>query len=293
MATTLTQEPAFSPEVQAAVDRFVGLILSDLRNKRLVLPTLPAVAVQVREAVKDQGSSTTRIARIVSTDTALSARLVQLANSAFYRRMAATDSLPSAITRLGDQVVRTLVTSLLMRPQFETRIPELRSRAEALWLHSAEVAALSAALARRVHTLSVDEAMLAGLVHDIGAMPLLARAEEFPVLLGHPPALEPVIEMLHGAIGKLILETWQFPPAIAEVAAEHEDLGRYSSEVDYVDIVTVANLHSYLGKRHRLAQVAWSDVPAFGKLGLSPDQSLALFEETRAEIAELKMILQG
>jgi HD-like signal output (HDOD) protein len=281
------------PEVQEAVDRFVARILADLKGNSLRLPTLPPVVVRVHEAVESVDGSAARIARIVSADATLASRLIQIANSAIYHGQPAVENVQMAITRLGDRAVRGVIMSLGMRQLFQTGLLALRARVETLWLHSAEVAALSAVLARRAMSLSVDEAMLAGLVHDIGALPLIAHAEEYPVLLGHPPALEPVIERLHGPIGRLILETWQFPPEIVEVASEHEDLGRYSARVDYTDIVTVANLHSYLGKPHRLARVNWDEVPAFGKLGLTPEQSLMLFQQTREEIAGLRKILQG
>ncbi len=293
MSAEPDQPPSFGPEVGQAVDRFIALILDDLRHGRLRLPTLPEVVLRVREAVENPHGSAARVARVVSADAALTARLVQIANSALYHGQAPVENVQAAITRIGDRAVRSVVSGLMMRQMFQTRVTLLRERAERLWLHSAEVAALSAVLSRRVMTLSADEAMLAGLVHDIGAMPLIDRAEEFPVLLGHPPALDPVIERLHGPIGKLILETWQFPPEISEVAAGHEDLGRMSARVDYVDLVTVANLHAHLGTPHRLGRADWSTIPAFGKLNLTPDQSVALFAEARADVAQLKRILHG
>lgn len=289
----MSSADALSPELQETVNRFIAVILNDIKNNCLKLPTLPEVATKVRSAVDNENSSTSQIAKVISTDTALTARLIQVANSPLYRARTPIDNVQSSITRLGMKTVRDLVTSLLMKQLYQTKSPMLRKRAEQLWLHSSEVAALSGLLARRYTSLSADEAMLAGLVHDIGAMPLIVRAEEFPTLVQNPAALEHAIETLHPQIGKLILETWHFPPGVVDAAAEHEQLDRYSAEVDYVDVVMVANLHSYMGKQHRLSKTDWGNVPAFGKLGLTPDQSLELMESTREEVAELKKVLAG
>jgi putative nucleotidyltransferase with HDIG domain len=289
----MSTDAAHSAEVQDTINRFIAVILKDLKSNCLKLPTLPSVAMRVREAVESDNSSTVQIARLISADAALSARLIRVANSPLYRGRTPIESVPMAVTRLGTRTVRDLVVSLIMQQLFQTRSPMLRAHMERLWLHSTEVAALSSLLARRFTSLSVDEAMLAGLLHDIGALPLIVRAEEFPVLLGNEAALDQVIEQLHTQIGKLILETWQFPPGICAAAGEHEQLDRYSAEVDYVDVVIVANLHSYMGTTHRLAKVSWGDIPAFGKLGLRPEESVAVLEETRAEREELKKLLQG
>jgi putative nucleotidyltransferase with HDIG domain len=285
----------FTPDarVQESINRFIEVTLNDIKHDCLKLPTLPEVALRVRREVESNNSSTAKVARVIASDAALSARLIQVVNSPLYRARTPIDSVPLAVTRLGMKVVRDLVVGLIMKQLFNPRSSVLRARMERLWLHSTEVAALSGLLARRFTSLSADEALLAGLLHDIGAMPLIARAEEFPALLINEVALDHVIDQLHGQIGRLILETWKFPPEVVAVAAEHEQLDRYSAETDLVDVVTVANLHSYMGSDHRLAHVSWADVPAFGKLGLRPEESVGLLEETHAEREELKKMLRG
>lgn len=288
----MSQEANPSAAIQESINRFVEVVLKDLKNNCLKLPTLPEVAVRVREAVEDDMSSTSKISRVISADASLSARLIRVANSPLYRGRTPIEGVQMAVTRLGTKTVRDLVMSLIMQQLFQTRSPQLRARMERLWLHSTEVAALSGLFARRFTSLSVDEAMLAGLLHDIGALPLIVRAEEFPELLKEEAALDQAINQLHTLIGKLILETWQFSPNVVAAAAEHEELGRYSAEVDYVDVVTIANLHSYMGTGHRLAKINWGDVPAFGKLGLRPEESIAVMEETRAEREETRNMLR-
>ena len=94
----------------------------------------------------------------------------------------------------------------------------------------------------------------------------------FPPLAGDPAALEEVIKHLHTIIGPLILNEWGILVRAGGGTSQHEDIWRSdaSSELTYVDIVVVANLHSHLGSGHRLTQANWGDIPAFTKLGLTP-----------------------
>lgn len=277
--------------METLVDRFVGEMLDDIKHNRLKLPILPEVAFKVREAVNNTNAAASMIAKAVSSDASIAARLLQVANSPLYRGTNAISNLQSAIARLGPPLVRNLVTSLILKQLFQTKSAALKQRMQTLWEHSTHVAAISHILASKFTRLKPDEAMLAGLIHDIGALPILVKAESFPELTQDMNQLEDIIEKLHASIGRLILEAWKFPPELVAVAAEHEDLNRVSNEVDYTDIVTVANLHSYLGSKHRHAPVKFTDVPAFTKLGLTPETSVATLEAAAAEMKEVRSLL--
>lgn len=272
-------------------DRFVSVILKDVKHNCLKLPSLPEIAMRVRRTVEDENSTATQIAKLVGVDAALSARLLRVANSSMYRGDRPIENLQTAVARLGGKVIRSLVSSLVVQQLYQSPSSAVRQRMKELWSHSIEVAAMSHLLASRFTSLDPEQAMLAGLLHDIGSLPILSRAEDFPEILAEPRLLEAALDKLHVVIGKLILERWNFPPDIVAAVAEHEELGRYTAAVDYVDIVLVANLHSYVGKPHRLAHINWGDVPAFAKLGLTPDQSLSAIEEAKAGIAEMRSLL--
>ena len=277
--------------MDALVDQFVGEMLDDLRNNRLKLPVLPEVALKVREAVNNPDAAAATIAKAVSADASIATRLLQVANSPLYRGNAAISNVQNAIARLGPPLVRNLVTSLLLKQLFQTKSPVLKERMQRLWEHSTQVAAISHVLARKLTRLKPDEAMLSGLIHDVGVLPILVKAENSPALLENPALLDELITKLHASVGRLILEAWKFPPELVTVAAEHENLARISEAVDYTDVVTVANLHSYLGTKHPHASVKFSDVPAFTKLGLTPETSIAALEEAAGEMKEVKGLL--
>ena len=134
--------------------------------------------------------------------------------------------------------------------------------------------------------------MLAGLIHDIGALPVLNRAGLFPELLQDEEKLLTVMQRLHTVIGPAVLDEWGFSRELVIVSAEHEDIYQERpGDVDYVDVIIVANLHSYLGSNHRHAKVNWEEVPAFKKIGMSPDESVTAMEEARNEMREMQGML--
>jgi putative nucleotidyltransferase with HDIG domain len=277
--------------VDSNTDKFVAELLDDIKNNRLKLPILPEVALKVREAVNKPDAAAATIAKAVSADASIAARLLQVANSPLYRGANAIGNVQNAIARLGPPLVRNLVTSLILKQLFQTNNATLKARMQKLWEHSTQVAAISHILASKLTRLKADEAMLAGLIHDIGALPILVKAETTPELMQNPALLDDLISKLHASIGRIILEAWKFPPELVAVAAEHENLSRISDQIDYTDVVTVANLHSYLGSKHPHASVKFTEVPAFTKLGLTPETSVSTLEAAAADMKEVKALL--
>lgn len=275
-----------------AEKEFLVELLGDIKANKLTLPTLPEVALKVREVVDDKNATAKEVTLVVSTDTALSARLIQVANSPLYRARNPINNVQVAIARLGQGVVRNLVTSLVMQQMFQATSDVTDTRLRALWEHSTQVAAISGALAGQFSMLQPDIAMLGGLVHAIGALPILVRAEDKPELLENEALLDSLIEKLHSTVGKQILVAWDFPNELVDVVSEYNDLKREGGPaIDYVDIVQVANLQSYLGTDHPLSRVNWTEVPAFKKLGLDTDVSIVDMEGVSESIQEMSQVL--
>jgi HD-like signal output (HDOD) protein len=273
--------------------KFLSDFFNDLNANRVVLPTLPEVAMQVRKAVGDPQASASKIEKIINTDPALSAKLLKVVNSPAYRGTTPITNLRMAITRLGTNMVRNLATSLVMEQLYMTKSTEsIKQRLKAQWLHSTKVATLSQLLAKHFTKLKPDEAMLAGLIHDIGVLPVLNRAGLIPELMQDDEKLDTVIQKLHTMVGPAVLDEWGFAPYLVAVAAEHEHINENrEGEVDHLDVVIVANLHSYLGTNHRLAKINWDEVPAFSRLNITPNESIALMDKAREEMQEMQGIL--
>ena len=153
-------------------------IRTDIENKTLQLPTLPEVALQIRDEVESENTDAVKVATMVAKDAALSARLLQVANSPLYRGRVEIDSIQQAITRLGLKMVRSLVVSLAMKQIFQATSDTLDRQFRRIWDESLQVAAISRLLASAVPVLENEQAMLGGLVHNIGALPLLIKIDE-------------------------------------------------------------------------------------------------------------------
>lgn len=245
-------------------------LIDAIKNNRIVLPTLPEVALKVRDAAEDPRSDVGSITRVLSNDAALTARVIRVANSPLLRAAVPIEDLRTAIGRLGIQYTCNLAIGLAMEQMFQATSDAVDRRMRQVWSRSTEVAGISAVLCRSYTKLKSDQATLAGLVHRIGVLPILRFAEEERKLLKQPDILDRLIEQIHGEIGKLILQTWSFPPELVNVPVDYLDFDRHQSNVDYADIVMVANLQSTLGTDDPLRQMDWSQISAFQRLGLDP-----------------------
>jgi HD-like signal output (HDOD) protein len=176
---------------------------------------------------------------------------------------------------------------------FHSKHASLKQRITVLWNHSVRVGAISHILATHHTSLKPDEAMLAGVIHDIGKLPLIAKADDNPQLADNGALLDELMNKLHCPLGKVIVQSWEFAPEIITAVAEHEDLARNSGQVDLTDVVTVANLLSYAGKEHHSKGANWAEIPAFKKLGISPEDSITILEEAREDISEIAELLGG
>lgn len=242
-------------------------LIQRIESKGLNLPTLPDVALQVRSIAEDLDSSTQDLAGAIARDPAIAARLVQIANSPLYRGLNKITSLPQIVTRLGMRTISQLVVAISMQQIFRAHTPVIRQRMRRHWEFSTQVSALAKMLARRQHHLDPDQALLAGLTHAIGALPVYAIAEELPKLLHHPELLDQIATELQPRLGGQILRAWDFPDPLVRVVLECQNLQReHDGTADYTDVVIVAILQARSAQNG--PEDSWIGVPAAEKLGV-------------------------
>lgn len=275
------------------IEKFWNDLISDIKSNKITLPALPEVVLKARKLLDDDNSTATQISRVISIDATITTRMLRLVNSPLYRSDHQIEDIKLAITRLGNKNVRSVITSLAMEQLYNTAFSRpIRMILRETWEHSAHVAALSYLIARdytTLHPLDPDEAMLAGLIHDIGKLPILEYIEVVPDLMINEKAMRKVLEILHTRIGRIILKTWKFSDELINVAGEHENLMRDPGlNPDYTDIVIVANLLSYIGTDHPHAHLDWSQIPAFKRLGLSPEESIDVMKNAGNDIREIR-----
>ncbi|MDU9406237.1 MULTISPECIES: HDOD domain-containing protein [Pseudomonas] len=267
-------------------------LIHAIENDELVLPTLPEVALRVREAAEDPDVGIPQISKVIGNDAALTARIIKVVNSPLLRSNKEITDLQMAVSRLGINYTCNLATGLAMEQMFQATSDVVDRKMREVWNKSTEIAGICHVLCRHYTRLMPDQATLAGLVHQIGVLPILTYAEEHNELLADSISLNHVIEQIHPIIGDKILRTWEFPEPIAIVPSQYLDFTRDSAKVDYVDIVQVATLQSYLGSEHPYTQLDWSKVPAFSKLGLDPQVDMQADEDLSAAMEAAMGMLQ-
>lgn len=262
-----------------------------IENNEMVLPSMPAWAIKVQRMLDDINASASQIVTAVSSDPGFAAQLIKTANSAIYAGKPRVENVGAAVSRLGFKMLRNLVVAVAMSKLVTIEKPVIRKRLGEYWEHSREVAAISYILAQSQKHLNPDQAMLAGLTHDIGVLPLFMHLEKHPYTIDET-VLETVIIRCGGPIGEKLLQFWEFPPELIEVPVAHENLQREvaTGMCSYADIVTVANLLN----RASANMVKWEDIAAVDRLGINPALYREFFERFDKDLrATREMLFQG
>ncbi len=269
---------------------------AELRSNQLTLPSVPDVAWKVRRLVDRDDTGAEQIANAVSADPSMAAKLVRACNSPLYRGFSDVRNVREAVIRLGMRTTRQLVTVFSMREVFRSNRPSLQKEMDHLWRHSREVAALCWVLADNATFIDPEEALLAGLLHDIGVVPILVQAEHHENLFANQASLDHAIGELRSDVGTAVLENWGFPAEFLEAVRHAEDWSweSHESSPQLADIVIVAQLHSMIGANQNSNLPSFDQVPAYRRLGaleLNASRSLQLLTEARARVDEVHRLL--
>lgn len=259
-------------EIQEAID-----------SDKLILPTMPEMALKVREVSEDEDATIQNMADVISNDAALAARIIKVANSPIFRAPREIEDINMALSRLGLQYTSNLATGLAMEQMFQATSDLVDKRMREAWAKSTEVAGISYVLCKHFTDLRPDQAALAGLIHKLGVLPILSFAEEHPSLLKDGITLDNVIDKIHPAIGVQILTAWEFPLELRKIPEEYINHTRKIDKADFGDIVTVAVLQSYAGSKET-ENIDLESVAAFGRLGMDPSIETAEAEDLSDEM---------
>jgi len=275
---------------------FVRSLAGELSGGRLDLPSFPEIAVRIRKVLADSKSSIEQVVRIVGSEPALAARLLRIANSASLNRSGRpVTELRSAISRIGYNMVRSASLSFSMNQmRHDKKLSAFRHYLNDLWQRSTSVAAYSYVLARNYSRVNPDEAMLTGMMHGIGKLYILTRATDHPGLFGDDAELNAIIEDWHASIGKAILQNWEFPDVMAEAVGDQADSTREGDgAADLADVVAVAILLASYGTDIGGLEIALQGHPSAKRLGLDESKTLAVMQDSAAEVSALAHALGG
>ncbi|RYV02698.1 histidine kinase [Shewanella sp. OPT22] len=222
-----------------------------LQEDSLILPSLPDVAIEVENVMNRPSSNIKQVVEVVKKDTAITAKVIRVANSAMYCRGRRADNLQAAIIRIGFDQIKSIVTSLALEQLFISSNEMVWKVMDEVWNCSVEIAAASCSLLIQYQKnnpqskLDVETLTLAALVHNIGALPVLAEAEIHPDLFEDVSVLRKVIQHVQTPIGTAIVKCWDFTDEIIEVVEHLSDFNYITDEVTYLDFIRAAAL--YLG----------------------------------------------
>lgn len=231
-------------------------IINKIFQERHELFSLPQTLVEVLRIARDDRSSADEMAKVLMHDPALTAKILRMANSPYYSVHREVTTMTKAVVMLGLRQVTALALSASIYnlvARWETKIDRLR-----FWRHSLEVAIASRMIAEAIQYPHIEEAFIAGLLHDIG---LLILEKSFPKDFEHlcrqaqkgERTLELEEELWgtnHARVGQFLLEQWNIPQAICEAVGHHHIQyvpNSCDSEMIYSQIIALANLVSSFG----------------------------------------------
>jgi HD-like signal output (HDOD) protein len=265
-------------------------LITAINNDKLVLPTLPEVALRVREIAESPDSAILDLVKEISDDASLSARLIRICNSPLFRGSREIDSLNMAVSRLGMAYTSNLAMGLAMEQMFQATSDMVDKRLRATWQRSTEIAGISHVLAQHYTKLRADQATLAGLTHQIGVLPILRYVEDNDIQISSV-MLDNLIDEIHPRVGAYILQKWDFPKDLQQVPVEYLNFTREVPSPDYADIVMVATLQTSAGNNQPVTEIDWNTISAFSRLGLDPNTNMSEEEDLNAEMEAAMALL--
>lgn len=202
---------------------------ADILNRLDDLPSLPTIYHRVRKTLDDPNGSLEMVASLIESDLSMSARLLRAANSALYGLSTQVDTVLRALTIIGTAEAHQLILSTALITRFRD-LPLGSVSMRAFWEHSIACAVAARLIARIGGRASPEHAYLAGLLHDIGRLPLFilephimsAVLQAHRERQGHLHDIErQFFGASHGEIGAALLRQWQIPERFCLVAANH------------------------------------------------------------------------
>lgn len=269
-------------------------VTASLKDGSLELPSLPDVALDVRSVAAERDMGVADLVKVIQQDPGLSTYLIKVSNSVYYRRARPALTLAQAINRLGVSSTRDLSSSYAIRTLFFMRNKDIKGYLRDIWQRSVYTGSLAHVMAERC-SIAPDRALLAGMIQDIGALPLLMHLEQYPALLADRDRVLALINQFSGKISALILNAWDFDNELVNVGLERENwLRDKRPQADLADLVLVARYHTYLGEKAARGLPPLFEIPAFHKLPLGeldPEEGLAFIKAAKAEIEAMRQAL--
>ncbi|MBW2367319.1 MAG: HDOD domain-containing protein [Deltaproteobacteria bacterium] len=259
-----------------------------LKSDKTQLPPFNKTALQIQHEIGKQDPNIKKIEAFIEVDQALTAMVLKMANTAFFRGLSKVETVRDAIVRLGLQQVANIVMLVTHKKNFQSKDSFIQSIMENLWRHSVGVALGCSWLAKRCgYPQQANQAFVAGLLHDIGKLFLLTVMESVrrKKIISFEPSQTFTTEImagLHTEQGYLLAQNWNLPENYAIVARDHHE-EKFDTRNSILVIVRMVNKTcNKLGiSVHEPTDAILVTTPEAVALGLS-----------EVDIAELEIMLE-
>lgn len=273
----------------------VDEVFHKFKSRSIRLPSLPEIALHINQAVQDKNLGAKKISSVLREDPVITLRVMQVANSALYGG-ASVSNLQQAITKVGLETIRAIVMSVVIRNLFKPDAPLIKKAMVEFYEHSIRTGSICFVLAKHVPGLDPDRAFVAGLIHDIGVIPVLVVADSHPELARQAGILDTTMKQLKSQVGCQMLDEWKFGDDMTTVAKSAYDWDRKPASADYCDLVQVALIHSTLLGGKKITGPPLVELAAFKRLGLdkvNPGSDVQILNEANQRIKEMMKVLCG
>lgn len=280
---------------QSAAFRFVALLAAEVSSGQVDLPAFPEVVARVKSALSKEDVTPVMIARVVASEAGLAARLMTMANSVIMNPGgSAITELKTAIVRIGYNNVRTTaVAYAISKLKQSEELQAIRKELELLWNEATMTATLAWAIARRVPNINADEAMLAGLVHNIGKVYILSRSQRMAGGAFNVADTTAIVRDWHANVGRAIVENWGFAPNIVAAVGEQDETDRVLRQADMSDVLQAAVrlCQSGIDAQGVLQETGLQKVGVFVRLSLDQSKIDQIAQDAIQAIATLRRAL--
>jgi len=267
------------------------ILMEKIKQDALVLPTLPEVALKVRQAADDPDINLGYMSDVIAQDPALALGMIKVANSALLGRSVKVETVSQAVTRIGLRQIKGIATAMALEQVFVSKndivaLYMKKSWQKTLNIASVAISLMSLYLKENKHTpLTLDTITLAALVHNIGVLPILTEAEQHPDVFANPTFLQQALIKLSGRVGGTITHAWGFSDELTLVVESWSDLTVLPKEVNYLDFIRAGAVYHDIFKNESTKEAL---LGSYVKKGILPDIDFMQTDDFKAMCADVK-----
>lgn len=224
----------------------------DIRNRLLIarLPAMPQILIKLIEHLQADDAGMPELAALIAKDAGMTSKILTVANSSAYHRNSRAVGLEQSLVSLGTDMIKTLVISESVFQTFNSFPHSGSTDLRSFWKNSLTTAVLARDIARQMDYPHVEEAYLAGLLHNVGRLALLATAPKeyaYNFMARDDEDLcaveQRTLQITHSEAGAWLIERWHLDSFLADsVLYHHEPIARLESAHPLIRIVRLAHL---------------------------------------------------